>query len=116
MNSKPKHTPGPWSVYEAVNAQAEIVSSTDNDFSVRVEGRTTDDAEANAQLIAAAPELLEAAVTVADKLEAWAETAERHLMNYPDYHPKRDTWRNESVNYRALISLLRDSINKAGGK
>lgn len=74
MNN-PKHTPGPWSVlyssnkYPSIHAGEtktpiavlyEYVSETDRDL--------LDNAEANARLIAAAPELLEALENIAASL------------------------------------------------
>lgn len=66
------HTPGPWHIYndsqvehvgiEAENVSIVIFGADDDDAGVR--GRNTEEAIANAHLIAAAPELLEALESV----------------------------------------------------
>ena len=67
-----KHTPGPWSV-EADKARNNLVVSSDTtgDVVCEVVSEPGSDpvAEANARLIAAAPELLEAAAHVLAKLD-----------------------------------------------
>lgn len=65
---KSKHTPGPWKVFNSKYAyrpgiEAEefsVVIFGEISESCGVDGRTEDEKEANAKLIAAAPELLEA--------------------------------------------------------
>ena len=64
-----KHTPGPWQIYdcefavrvgiEGGNKTSVITFGAKGDYS-GVWGKTTEQAEANARLIASAPELLEA--------------------------------------------------------
>jgi hypothetical protein len=72
-----KHTPGPWTVYEAGFSVADAwghVLSTD------VEGRMPEEAAANARLIAAAPELLaalEALLSVYQGFAPWEGEVER---------------------------------------
>ena len=56
---KPKHTPGPW--YATQDHVQSAVLNEDN-YICRVEGQNEQEIEANAALIAAAPELLEFAV------------------------------------------------------
>lgn len=71
----PKHTPGPWSYFKGNFAHLEHpgIEALDDTFSVvilgykdrteddgGVRGRTAEEAEANARLIAAAPDLLAA--------------------------------------------------------
>jgi hypothetical protein len=56
----PKHTPGPWSVYEC---QDSLIIETNNNCKselAKLEKKSNIHAEQNARLIAAAPELLEA--------------------------------------------------------
>jgi hypothetical protein len=66
MNNKPKHTPGPWSVQDYFdeftvlahgNKDRQYVANITKGAEVYFQRQS----EANAQLIAAAPELLEAA-------------------------------------------------------
>ena len=66
MSNKPKHTPGPWNADKATyhNGYIEYFVRRDGD-AVAITGDITDPetkqpSEANAQLIAAAPDLLEA--------------------------------------------------------
>lgn len=69
--------------------------------------------ERHAALIAAAPDLLQAAKDVADKLDAWKENAELKLRRSEDSYPDSQRWRNERDNYAFLIDLLRAAIVKA---
>jgi hypothetical protein len=68
-----KHTPGPWKVLK----QNENLFITEDIFIVAsawtgvYKNETTDDAEANAHLIAAAPELLEACKALANVISGW---------------------------------------------
>jgi len=56
MSEELKHTPGPWSI-----RQESVWSvGTDHEMSALVYGCTDEEEEANAHLIAAAPDLLEA--------------------------------------------------------
>lgn len=55
---KTEHTPGPWKVREDYAGAQSVVSA--DAFLARVGPPNTEQAEANARLIAAAPELLEA--------------------------------------------------------
>lgn len=59
-----KHTPGPWSVGELDENQFVNVYAADGySVAIEVQGEDLTEAEANAHLIAAAPELLEACET-----------------------------------------------------
>jgi len=55
-----KHTPGPWEYQEQSDAYTHIVRGPDNLFICQLAQTTSSEIEANARLIAAAPELLEA--------------------------------------------------------
>lgn len=50
-----KHTPGPWSVYEADDGDWHVVAGDDGELEI---AGFVDGGEANARLIAAAPDLL----------------------------------------------------------
>jgi hypothetical protein len=74
MDSKPKHTPGPWEV--AVHGPYNVsIDAADGSVTVAVLDCDTDDREAkaalarDARLIAAAPELVEALRVVASLLD-----------------------------------------------
>jgi hypothetical protein len=60
-----KHTPAPW------NYDGRIVTASDGDILFNV-GRTNEEYQANAKLIAAAPELLEALVAMVEVFEPLA--------------------------------------------
>jgi hypothetical protein len=55
-----KHTPGPWAYQEDSDAYTHIVRGHNNRFICQLAQTTSAEIEANARLIAAAPELLEA--------------------------------------------------------
>ncbi|MDT3468959.1 hypothetical protein [Stenotrophomonas maltophilia] len=55
-----KHTPGPWAYQEDSDAYTHIVRGPNNRFICQLAQVTSAEIEANARLIAAAPELLEA--------------------------------------------------------
>jgi hypothetical protein len=58
--SESKHTPGPWRYQEGTDAYTHIVHTGVNRFLCQLAQDTSGVAEANARLIAAAPDLLEA--------------------------------------------------------
>lgn len=101
-----KHTPGPWHIYndsqvehvgiEAENVSIVIFGADDDDAGIR--GRNTEEAIANAHLIAAAPELLEALENIKHSVAQAIKT--------------RNDWHREFL----LIRNLADSaIAKAKG-
>jgi hypothetical protein len=55
-----KHTPGPWRYQESSDAYTHIVRAGENYFICQLPQDTSGKAEANARLIAAAPDLLAA--------------------------------------------------------
>ena len=64
------HTPGPWKHGEGVcNHKVYSVAQPEKDEIVRCYGDTPEEAEANARLIAAAPELLNALIAAEIHLE-----------------------------------------------
>lgn len=67
---KVKHTPGPWKVGSVVNGIESYrinIAGEDHHHVAKVSSRSDDEIKANATLIAAAPELLEACKAYADK-------------------------------------------------
>ena len=60
-----KHTPGPWNYQEESDAYTHIVRDSDGKYVCGCSQHTSGDAEANARLIAAAPELLAACKLIA---------------------------------------------------
>lgn len=85
-----KHTPGPWSVFseesfgvrpgiEATELDFSVVMFGASDDDAGVRGRTPEEAEANAQLIATAPDMLDALVLILPLAKGYApegQTAE----------------------------------------
>lgn len=101
------HTPGPWHVRGGVSGvySADIVGPNQEDIGYANPSDGADDAhvypvEANARLMAAAPELLEAALYAYQSLRAYQE----HL----------DAGQYNTVEEKDTIDLLRDAIKKAG--
>jgi len=91
-----KHTPGPWMV--SSNGAAVVDTATHGQELIIVQERGVD-SEANARLIAAAPELLEAAIR-----------AEELLSSVTDIASELAPFQNTA------LRLLRAAIAKAGGE
>lgn len=76
MNAETKHTPGPWSVDNDVDVIASLDGITVVDIAhVDPFGEKRPSAEADARLIATAPELLEA---LKDMREGWRYIRQHH--------------------------------------
>jgi hypothetical protein len=75
-----KHTPGPWVAVARTNAYIEIEAPEQHGYSAKkVASTSLTNHEANARLIAAAPDLLEALQAIANGTEFWDA--------YPPEHP-----------------------------
>lgn len=84
------HTPGPWSIGESHNDGVEIISAPDaaggpiggkSVATVRLDDMDPEEIERNADLLAAAPDLLEACERLAAKIENSGEA----WMSDPDW-------------------------------
>ena len=73
-----------------------------------------DDAIKYGPMFAASPDMLAALVTIADRLEAWAETSERIASGDTGETDSMELarHRNISSNFRDLIRTARDSMPK----
>ena len=74
MEQKAAHTPGPWNCNRSSASGYDIVCSENSPTDVCVISRrdkTTGEIDANARLIAAAPQLLDALQTTAANLRSW---------------------------------------------
>ena len=99
---KTQHTPRPWSVSKLATpdyAPEFAIHAGDDDLARTMNG----DSEANARLIAAAPELLDALNLVLARLEVAADDAEE--LGYDQ----------RAENIREDITTARAAIAKAGG-
>jgi hypothetical protein len=75
-----KHTPGPWVAVARTNAYIEIEAPEQHGYSAKkVASTSLTNHEANARLISAAPDLLEALQAIANGTEFWDA--------YPPEHP-----------------------------
>lgn len=92
-----KHTPGPWKV---ASTQAKEVHNVKIGVVARPSGRTFQEMEANARLIAAAPEMLEALKACLPLLTYWYEQRQDHLGPVE----------------KSCVGQVRDAIAKAEGK
>lgn len=72
MSEAAKHTPGPWRYQEESDAYTHIVRAGENFFVCQLPQSTRGRAEADARLIAAAPDLLR----VAELLVSWLDEDE----------------------------------------
>ncbi len=102
--TKSTHTPGPWVIHDEKMLDGRLVVSTEavNDIITIIGDIYNPDAEANARLIAAAPELLEAVRIILESPE---------LKNCPD-----GRWSTaDSENYWRRAKL-EAAIAKAEGK
>jgi len=69
MPDQAEFTPGPWHVVDRVNVQSGPIGFLAYVSTAGARGRTIEEAEANAQLIAAAPDLLAACEALISALE-----------------------------------------------
>lgn len=107
-----KHTPGPWEIRGGLDSMEVVkwtgdrsyrfIALTDSTYDRgRIGGRNTAEDEANANLIAAAPELLEAA---------------KHTCDYLDSLIQRTRTPEVELILRKLRGELEDAIAKAEGR
>ena len=95
MKTKTQHTPGPWDlVFRQHHTFVESLATGCGNVATVSEGRSVAESAANARLIAAAPELLEAAGAVLDGNDAG------------------DCIENQEAN----MELLRSAIAKSEGR
>ena len=95
------HTPGPWQIIVNKHGQYDIVATSKTDGIAFIDKRNDPDEErANAYLIAAAPEMLEAL----EELRRWFDD------NVSTYEP------HCSPEYAAMWRRVRNAIAKAKGE
>ena len=88
-----KHTPGPW---EYIGQTCQDESDTISGWFVKVashrhisvEGRTRQEAEANARLIAAAPDMLEALIRADNIDQGWSGAVSRAIAKATTGEPR----------------------------
>ena len=105
--SDSKHTPGPWKVHKGVSNYYMITSCDDVEISECGGDFTMRDHQANANLIAAAPELLESCETMITLLENKFEPSAVSIEN--------SGWR-EGGYLREQCAKMRSAIAKAKGE
>lgn len=103
-----KHTPGPWKVIPITKAIFNVESG--GQCLATVDGFGREDSEANARLIAAAPELLGLVKHVPEMLKAWRKDIEQQ--------PILETTNKEDALLALEVILLKTNalIEKAEGK
>jgi hypothetical protein len=111
--SKAKHTRGPWKVFEPTRERPSRISvSTESGLVDIYDAPLTRETEANARLIAAAPDLLEA-------LEALMDHPHAHLEDhiYEIREREGEGWEGEAVkSWGATIVKVKAAIAKAKGE
>jgi hypothetical protein len=105
------HTPGPWKAVDVTSEKTLVYRRIDAGkknvgFAGSYKQRDTTEAEANARLIAAAPELLEALELIADR-KNWTTVNGELVWN--------DFYGNEFITEHA-IDIARAAIAKAKGE
>lgn len=96
-----KHTPAPWYIDGTVRGTDLIVSNDDYQVAICITHPNPDSNKANARLIAAAPELLEALRIARNYVEAV-------YLNTPN--PKK------ARNYSQCLDIIDGAINNATGE
>lgn len=81
-----KHTPGPWAYQEDSDAYTHIVRGPNNRFICQLAQVTSAEIEANARLIAAAPELLAELKRAQDFIDGIRQ--ELHHRRVADWYPE----------------------------
>jgi hypothetical protein len=104
--SEQKHTPGPWELAWEQGKHGVVASAAGGKLVAIIGNNTPDDGNepirlANARLIAAAPELLEAAKLVL----AWYE-AEEDFSKEPDFFKRVEMCRQSEIAIRAAIAKV----------
>lgn len=75
-----KHTPGPWKAYKEKLGQIEIIGPFPENYPVAAICVDNDTDRANARLIAAAPDLLEACYVALEGLMPYTEAGETNPL------------------------------------
>lgn len=83
---KPKHTPGPWVIENGYDGEGQCIVSTDTEYGdcvciTKSLDQDFEGNEANARLIAAAPEMLEALETLSRQLVRLGTGVQAHLQD-----------------------------------
>jgi len=102
MNNRNKHTPGPWIVSDETRENFVWILDENSDTGVcmvHTDTDSKDESDANARLIAAAPELLEALESMLDYLKRQA----------------KENSRREWALHNAHAEFMRNAIAKATG-
>jgi hypothetical protein len=101
----PEHTPGPWKFWVANNGGAGVSTADGKAIAICATGLGGSASEANARLIAAAPELLKAVIGHARNI--------RDVINGPDFIELRGHERFPNV--KEALEFWVDLIHRAGG-
>lgn len=119
--AKPTHTPGPWKMIEGMTAERVplfyVAAENRGVATLMIEERDsrfhTEHTEANARLIAAAPDLLSKLKMAEDAMEAALFVVEAAVKAKAVTFDSVD---NPSVNLKYQINSVRAAIAKAEGK
>ena len=100
-----QHTPGPWTSQGKQTKHGEGLTVTSQDgISIIAEipgGLPFNEIEANARLIAAAPEMRLDLVMITEHIESWLT-----VLNGPEYASVREDMRREVATIRALLAKV----------
>lgn len=103
-----KHTPGPW-VAEPGGGKGSWVKGSTGEWAALACGDTSESAEANARLIAAAPDMLKA-------LRPFAEVDYEELIGAPDDMPIEEALRKAGQPTVGDLRRAMDAVDKAEGQ
>lgn len=85
-----KGTPGPWRVADIDNCYKDVIEDANGDYVALAQARYRDKAEADARLIAAAPELLEALDRLVDLIDSEGEGLEGGMPTPQQWYEARN--------------------------
>ena len=110
---KTKHTPGPWKINQTTLYRGEeMISDESGQFIAGISNR--DESEANAKLIAAAPEMLDALKAVYDLIDSGVLVRDTSFVSV---HGIKDDdfayFTKQSVKINNAVVLMNKAIEKA---
>lgn len=112
-----QHTPGPWKAASwQCHAETSVMAGSQQVAECSGLGRHSDDCLADARLIAAAPELLEAAQRLSAWIEVLLHTLDAEMDGFELELSNSTTGASETIRLKEHFDSARAAIAKAGGE